>query len=91
MTVDIKALARLSRLALPDEEAERMRFDIESILGYMEVINRIDVVHDMSIAEHNSVMREDINPTEPGTYTKGIMALPAEVKDGKVKVRRVLP
>lgn len=91
MMVDINALARLSRLALNSEEAERMRLDIESILGYMEVINQIESVHEMGIAEHNSVLREDVDPTEPGTYTKRIMALPAEVKDGKVKVRRVLP
>jgi aspartyl-tRNA(Asn)/glutamyl-tRNA(Gln) amidotransferase subunit C len=91
MSVDINALAKLSRLALSPEEAEKMQRDIDSILGYMEVINDVQLENDVAMSEHNTVLREDVNPTEPGTYTEAVMKLPADVKDNKVRVRRVLP
>lgn len=91
MSVDINALAKLSRLALSPEEAERMQRDIDSILGYMQVISDVQLENDIAVSEHNTVLRDDTNPTEPGTYTEAIMALPADVKDNKVRVRRVLP
>lgn len=91
MSVDINALAKLSRLSLSPEEALRMQRDIDSILGYMGVINDVHLENVIAISEHNTVLREDVDPTEPGTYTEAIMKLPADVKDNKVRVRRVLP
>ena len=91
MSVDINALAKLSRLALSPEEAEKMQHDIESILGYMEVINDVHLESGLSISDHNTILRSDTNPTEPGTYTERIMSLPACTKDNKVRVPRVLP
>ena len=91
MSVDINALAKLSRLALSSEEAEKMQRDIDFILGYMAVINDVELDNSVEVAEHNTVLRDDENPTEPGTYTEPIMKLPAEVKDNRVRVPRVLP
>jgi aspartyl/glutamyl-tRNA(Asn/Gln) amidotransferase C subunit len=91
MSVDINALAKLSRLALTPEEADLMQRDIDSIVGYMGVINDIQLENEITLADHHSVFREDVDPIEPGTYTERMMELPADTKENRVRVRRVLP
>ena len=46
MSVDIatvKRVARLARIAVTDEEAERMQGELNTILGFVEQLNEVDV------------------------------------------------
>ena len=46
MSVDIdtvKRVARLSRIALADQDAERMTGELNAILGFVEQLNEVDV------------------------------------------------
>ena len=38
----VERLAMLSRLRLPREEQERMTGELEQIIGYMDVLNKLD-------------------------------------------------
>jgi aspartyl-tRNA(Asn)/glutamyl-tRNA(Gln) amidotransferase subunit C len=40
---EVQRVARLARLALSDDEAERMRAQLDSILGYVAEIDALDV------------------------------------------------
>lgn len=46
MSVDlqtVKRVARLARIAVSDEEAERMTGELNTILGFVEQLNEVDV------------------------------------------------
>jgi len=60
--IDVEHVARLARLALSAEEKERMRGQLETILGYVDQLRRIDTT-DVPPTSHvlplANVMRED--------------------------------
>ena len=46
MSVDldtVKRVAHLARIAVSDEEAEKLRGDLNTILGFVEQLNEVDV------------------------------------------------
>lgn len=58
----VERLASLSRLRLPREEQEKMTGELEQILGYMDVLKKLDTSGAETLAESGSlknVLRED--------------------------------
>lgn len=46
MSVDlstVKRVAKLARIALPDEEAEQMMADLNGILGFVDELSNVDI------------------------------------------------
>ena len=70
LTLDaVRHVARLARLALPDERLHKLTGELESILGYIDKIAEVDVKDVQPMAHalplHN-VLREDVvGPTLP--------------------------
>ncbi|MBX7144260.1 MAG: Asp-tRNA(Asn)/Glu-tRNA(Gln) amidotransferase subunit GatC [Oligoflexia bacterium] len=66
---DVKKLALLARLNLSEPEAQRLHKDLNSILGYMERLQKVDVskVDPMShVHGATNVFREDeLKPSLP--------------------------
>lgn len=88
---DIKKYADLARIELTKEEAKKLEKDIESILGYIEKIQEVDVnVSEKKAGELRNVMREDENPHESGIYTKELLDEAPERGKGYVKVKNIL-
>lgn len=86
----IEKLAKLSRLALKEEEKEGFLKDFNSILGYVSEIN--SVVAELPLKEVwnlRNVMREDGEPHESGLYTDATLSNAPSVQDGFVKVKQV--
>ncbi len=85
-------LAQLSRLKLTDEEIERFRDELSSILDYVEVLDRVDVgglEPTYQVTGLKNVMRPD-KPKDyqakPADLLKGAPA----VEKNQFKVKRVL-
>lgn len=60
---DVKKVARLSRIAVPEERLEALAGELNGILGWIEQLNEVDVdgVEPMtSVVETSLPMREDI-------------------------------
>jgi aspartyl-tRNA(Asn)/glutamyl-tRNA(Gln) amidotransferase subunit C len=66
MSVDkdtVKRVARLARIAVSDEEAENLKADLNTILGFVEQLNEVDVagVEPMTaVVAMDAKMRDDI-------------------------------
>ena len=66
MSVDtdtVKRVAKLARLAVDDERAERMQGELNAILGFVEQLNEVDVegIEPMtSVVETEMKKRQDI-------------------------------
>ncbi len=87
--VDIKALAKLARLEVSDEEVARLEKQIPDILAFVESIQGVAGAEEVS-PEHRNIMRDDTNPHESGLYTKDLLAAAPAVKDDQVVVKQVI-
>jgi aspartyl-tRNA(Asn)/glutamyl-tRNA(Gln) amidotransferase subunit C len=89
---EIEHLAKLSRIAMTDEEANALAHDISSILGYISEIEKAtgDKVTTKEVGALFNIMREDGIPHNPGIYSDDLLAN-APVRDGKyIKVKKII-
>ncbi|HSO47383.1 MAG TPA: Asp-tRNA(Asn)/Glu-tRNA(Gln) amidotransferase subunit GatC [Rhizobiaceae bacterium] len=94
MSVDlatVKRVARLSRIALADEDAERMRDELNGILGFVAQLDEVDVdgVEPMtSVVEMKMKMRADA--VTDGNKAADIVANAPLSEDGFFMVPKVV-
>lgn len=90
ISVDVRALARLARLDVTDEEVAKLEQEIPSILGFVDTIQKVDISNTIPQPELRNVMRDDSDAIDRGTYTETLLnAAPA--RDGDhVAVKQVI-
>ncbi|MFZ2887037.1 MAG: Asp-tRNA(Asn)/Glu-tRNA(Gln) amidotransferase subunit GatC [Minisyncoccia bacterium] len=88
--VDVKALAKLARLDVSDEELAKLETELPAILGFVEQIQKVsaDVAH--VSPEHRNIMREDANPHESGVHTEELLKAAPAVRDNQIAVKQVI-
>jgi len=93
---EIKKLAELARIEIKKEELDELRGEIDSILDYMSQVSHVAASatrrdeKEIELGPVFSIMREDINPTESGTYSKELIAEFPESEKGYLKVKKIL-
>ncbi len=90
---EVRKLADLGRLSLTGEEVEKLRGEIESILSYIDTIQKVELpAHPESspYLELENVMREDANPHETGIYTDAMLAQAPRRDRNYLKVKKIL-
>ncbi len=90
-TSDIQHLASLSSLALADDEVDRLRQDLENIIGYIEQLGELDtsgVEPTYQVTGLENVWRED--EVQPGISRDELLELAPEKQNNQVKVPQVL-
>lgn len=82
-------LAHLARLTVPEEEKEQLAKDINNIVGFIDVIQKVELTSgDSKVLTQKNVAREDVvNPVE-SAYNL-VEAAPLH-KDGFVQVPKVI-
>ena len=88
---DVEHVARLARLALPADEKQRMRSQLDAILGYVEQLRRVDTTgieptaHVLSLV---NVMRDDeVRPSYPAD---AMLANAPDAHEGQFRVPRII-
>lgn len=88
---DVKHLATLSRLDIPEEEQQALLADLTSIIGYIDQISKAALPEFSGEAPlHRNICREDVATNQSGAYTAALLAAAPGSQDGFVKVRKVL-
>ena len=90
-TSDIQHLAGLSSLALADDEVDRLRQDLENIIGYIEQLGELDtagVEPTYQVTGLENVWRED--EVQSGVSREALLNLAPEKQNNQVKVPQVL-
>lgn len=82
MSVDIatvKRVARLARIAVTEEDAERLRGDLNAILGFVEQLNEVDVsgVEPMTSVQPMAMKKRSDVVTDGGYPEKIVANAPA--------------
>lgn len=87
----IEKLALMTRLALTDEEIERMRDRIGSVIGYVAQVGDIVTEGEQKKAGVlHTVMRPDVRTREPGEYTAAVLANAPATQGRFVAVKKVI-
>jgi aspartyl-tRNA(Asn)/glutamyl-tRNA(Gln) amidotransferase subunit C len=88
---EVEHVARLARLALSPEEKERMRTQLDAILGYVEQLRSVDttgVEPTAHVLPLVNVMRDDeVRPPYPAD---AMLANAPDAHDGQFRVPRIL-
>lgn len=88
---EVKKIAHLARIELKDEEVEKFRVELSSVLDYVEELKLVntDSVEEVSqVTGLENVMRKDeVKITE---HRDEILKNAPEIKDGYVKVKAIL-
>jgi aspartyl-tRNA(Asn)/glutamyl-tRNA(Gln) amidotransferase subunit C len=87
---DLKKIASLAKLKLQGEDENRLLSDLNKILDYMEIINKLDT-EDISVMSHPSggetPLRSD--QAKPGLNRDEVMKNVPVEKDGLIGVPKV--
>jgi len=89
---DVTYLARLTAIALSDEEIEGLRVDIASILGYVDKLKELDtsgVEPTYQVTDLENVWRSDV-VDDYGVSREELLKLAPEVENNQIKVPKVL-
>lgn len=88
---EVEHVARLARLAIDADEKERLRSQLDAILGYVEQLRRIDtagVEPTAHVLPLVNVMRDDeVRPSYP---VEVMLANAPDAQDGQFRVPRIL-
>jgi aspartyl-tRNA(Asn)/glutamyl-tRNA(Gln) amidotransferase subunit C len=87
---EVKNLANLARLELSDEETEKFKTDISSVLDYVDSINAAEVEDGGEEHELLNIFREDTVTNEPDEYTEALLEAAPEREGRYLKVHKIL-
>lgn len=89
---EVQKLARLSRITIPEGEAEVFSREFESILAYVGALESLtlDTLEGHDAGTHRNVFREDGTPHETGLYTQRIVEAFPEKEENSLKVKQIL-
>jgi aspartyl/glutamyl-tRNA(Asn/Gln) amidotransferase C subunit len=95
---EVEKLAALARITIPENEIEKVRSDMESILAYISQINEANEGAQGQVLlpreQYNfgvkNVIREDAEPHETGKFTDALLAAAPKTKNGFIAVKKIL-
>ena len=88
---DVKKVAKLARLALPDDQLEKLTGQLESILHYIDKLKQVDTTGVEPMAHAlpvKNVLRPDI--PEPGLPLENVLQNAPETDGPFFKVPKVI-
>lgn len=88
--VDVKALAKLARLDVADDELAKLEEEIPAILGFVEQIQKVSAEIGHPTPEHHNVLRDDSNPHESGIHTRTLIDAAPGQKNDHIVVKQVI-
>ena len=87
---DVKNLAALARLELPEEEVVNLTSEMDSILDYVGQIKDAQGDLEREIPTHHNIMREDVPQNEAMQYTEAILSNAPQREGNYLKVKKIL-
>ena len=90
-TATVKRVARLARIAVTDAEAEKMKGELNAILGFVEQLDQVDVsgVEPMTSAVETT-MRKRVDEVSAGNRADDVVANAPMSEDNFFMVPKVV-
>ena len=88
---DVKRLAALARLRVPEEDLARFAEEFEGILGYVGKLDELSLPsRGASVPEVRNIFREDGEPTITGIWTERLTAQFPERDGDSLSVKQII-
>jgi aspartyl-tRNA(Asn)/glutamyl-tRNA(Gln) amidotransferase subunit C len=89
---DVKRLADLSRIAIPEADLERFAKGFDAILEYVGKLEELTLPmgNTRVLPAVRNVLREDGEPHTPGIYTESIVAQFPEREGNSLSVKQII-
>lgn len=90
---DVKKLAALARLSIPDEQLKARALEFDRIVSYIDQLNELDIsvkTTTPAAPQHRNVFREDGEPTPSGTWTDKLLNLFPNRKGNHLEVKKII-
>ncbi|MFZ0443530.1 MAG: Asp-tRNA(Asn)/Glu-tRNA(Gln) amidotransferase subunit GatC [Bacillus sp. (in: firmicutes)] len=92
ITIDeVKHVANLARLAITEEEAEKLTNDLDAIISFAEELNELDtenVEPTSHVLDMKNIFREDIS--KPGLPVEEVLKNAPDHENGQIKVPAII-
>ena len=93
---DIQKLGELAKIEIKPEEAEGFKKDFESILGYINQIESVDLSTQAGVSDvketfsTKNVLQEDIAKNKTGEFSAELLSSAPNTENGFIKVKKIL-
>lgn len=88
---DVRRLAALARIEVPEESLADFARSFDSVLAYVGALEELEIpAHGRVLAENRNVLRVDENPTTPGTYTDALVAQFPQREGNSLSVKKII-
>ncbi len=88
---DVKKLAELALIEVPEHELTRLAGEVDAILGYVGELSALAGESvEPTVPELRNVFREDENPRPGGEFTEALLAAAPDRSGQYIRVKRVL-
>ncbi len=88
---DVKKLAALARLSIPEADLPRFAGEFDSILSYIGQIEKLEIKKgDRAVPFHHNVFREDGEPHPKGAFTEKAVAAFPEKDGNSLTVKQII-
>ena len=92
ITIDeVKHVANLARLAITEEEAEKLTNDLDAIISFAEELNELDtenVEPTSHVLDMKNIFREDVS--KPGLPVEEVLKNAPDHESGQIKVPAII-
>jgi len=88
---DVKRLASLARISVPEEDLARFASEFDSILAYVGKLDELSLPEgERRVPLLRNVFREDGEPNVPGTWTKALTDQFPERDGDSLSVKQII-
>ena len=88
---EVKHVANLARLAITEEEAEKLTNDLDAIISFAEQLNELDtenVEPTSHVLDMKNIFREDVS--KPGLPVEEVLKNAPDHENGQIKVPAII-
>ena len=88
---EVKYVANLARLAITEEEAEKLTNDLDAIISFAEELNELDtenVEPTSHVLDMKNIFREDVS--KPGLPVEEVLKNAPDHENGQIKVPAII-
>ncbi|RJQ35812.1 aspartyl/glutamyl-tRNA amidotransferase subunit C [Candidatus Parcubacteria bacterium] len=88
--VDVRALANLARMDVPDDELQKLQEELPAILAFVETVSSVKTSQTEQSPGLRNVMRDDTEPHESGMYTEKLLEQAPFRRENRLAVKQVI-
>lgn len=88
---DVRRLASLARISVPEEDLVRFASEFDAILAYVSKLDELTLPEGAgAVSAVQNVFREDGEPTPPGTWTQKLVEQFPERNGNYLSVKQIV-